>query len=136
MQENRANPRIRSFLRGEIVHSAGSIRIECLIRDLSEGGARLQVARSVIIPDPFELHIQQKAAVHRCKIIWRHEDELGTQFRDGNETSAIESDGAGGRSANLAMQHRIERLEAEIEALRGQIVAIRTKVHNLYQDRD
>jgi hypothetical protein len=135
MKDNRVNPRVRSFLRGEIVHSAGSIRIECLIRDLSDGGARLQVARSVIIPDPFELQIQQKGLIHRCRIIWRHEDELGAQFRDGQETTAREGESAASIQSHAAMQLRIERLETEMEALRGQIMAIRAKVQNLYQDR-
>jgi hypothetical protein len=53
---------------------------ECMIVDLSEGGARLHT--NVETPPAFALTVLTDAGAiqHRCKVIWRLGDEVGVEF--------------------------------------------------------
>lgn len=137
MQEHRHHPRVRSFLRGEIVHSGGAIRVECTIRDLSEEGARLQIPRSVPLPDPFDLDVAQRHLHERCTIIWRHGDEVGVQFHSTKATNAAESAVAPpATTANdRAVNARIEALEADVIQLKKQLAALRAGLERITTDR-
>jgi hypothetical protein len=56
---------------------------DCMISDISDGGARL-FAENVDIPDQFNLLISDNARDLRrqCKVVWRLGYELGVQFTD------------------------------------------------------
>ncbi len=53
---------------------------ECIIVDLSEGGARLHTP--VETPPAFALTVLTDAGAiqHRCKVVWRLGDEIGVEF--------------------------------------------------------
>jgi hypothetical protein len=57
--ELRDTPRVRTLLRGRIVFRGGHSMIDCLILDLSDGGARLKVRDWRGLPDRFELSIAE-----------------------------------------------------------------------------
>jgi len=62
--------------------SAGAIR--CTIRDISEGGARLQTAELASVPDTFDVLIHTpdgKVQRRRCKVMWRADNQLGLSFQ-------------------------------------------------------
>jgi hypothetical protein len=80
MSEHRNTNRIRSFLRGEIVHSNGSSKTECTVRDISDGGARIEAPPSVTVPEFFTLLIPQRGLSQRARIVWRQGGELGISF--------------------------------------------------------
>ena len=43
MNDKRSSPRMRSFLKGRVLFNCGQTSLECLIRDLSSTGARLEL---------------------------------------------------------------------------------------------
>jgi hypothetical protein len=133
MLEHRQHPRIRSFLRGEIVHSAGAIRIECTVRDLSTQGARIQVPRSVPLPDPFDLQVPQRHLLERCSIIWRHADEVGVTFLQDNATSSEPVPLASIQERSV--QARVQGLETEITQLKRQLAAMRSILERMDVER-
>ena len=54
----------------------------CVIIDMSETGAQLQVAGEIEVPPEFSLLIGGKADVRRhCYIVWRAGNRMGVQFR-------------------------------------------------------
>lgn len=112
IDENRHTGRIRSFLRGEIVHSNGASRTECTVRDISETGARIQVPKSVTLPEFFDLSIPQKGLHERAKIIWIKDGEIGVTFANGQNNGHAD----GHHQVDLA--HRIHILESEVYRLR------------------
>lgn len=62
-----------------IVFDGGRSQIACIIRNLSDGGAKLEVARVAGIPQTFDLIVP----AHRpqpCRVAWRALRELGVQF--------------------------------------------------------
>lgn len=128
--EHRTSPRVRSFLRGEIIHSNGSSKTECTVRDLSDGGARIEAPSTVTLPEFFDLHIPLRGAMYRAQIIWRHGHELGLHFakpeaKDGQVPEPRSSD----------MKLRMLELENEIVRLREQLSDMRRIVERVAGDR-
>ena len=62
-----------------IVFDGGRTRLDCVIRDLSDGGAKLQVATVKGIPQSFDL-IVPRHRPHHCRVAWRALKEMGVQF--------------------------------------------------------
>lgn len=64
-----------------ITASDGSAPIRCEIADISDGGARLRVARPETVPNLFVLWLSTNGSVRRkCRAQWRSRDELGAKF--------------------------------------------------------
>ena len=53
--------------------------MDCVIRNLSDGGAKLEVAAVRGIPDHFDLLVPGHRPQH-CRIAWRALKEMGVQF--------------------------------------------------------
>jgi hypothetical protein len=58
------------------------------VRNISDGGACLEVASPFGIPPDFDLHIAGNRAGQRCHAIWRTEKRIGVAFVDTDEQSA------------------------------------------------
>jgi hypothetical protein len=52
--------------------------IDCIVRDLSSGGACLQFPAPLQAPESFELSFRSTRA---CRVAWRQTDRLGVCFR-------------------------------------------------------
>jgi hypothetical protein len=108
MTDHRHSTRQKSLLRGIVYFDNNPCAVECVLRDISDKGAR---AKFVDLPataaEWLDLRIPIKAQRHRCKIVWCSDNELGLAFVD---AAAPESPDA--------MAERMARLEAEIEALK------------------
>jgi len=53
---------MRSLLRARIIFNGGNSTIECLIRNVSAHGMRLELAESLSVPGEFDLDVPHKAA--------------------------------------------------------------------------
>ena len=54
--------------------------IQCVVLDISRGGARLHVHIQSELPDQFILHIEADNSTRQCEVVWRSKDELGVRF--------------------------------------------------------
>ena len=81
MVEQRKHPRHRTLKAGRIVFNQRFSVISCTIRNMSDGGACLQVATSVGVPDDFDLTIEPEAASRHCHVAWRSEQRIGVAFQ-------------------------------------------------------
>jgi hypothetical protein len=81
--ERRLSPRRNTAIPAEIVFEGGRARVDCIIRDLSDGGARLEIVGTPVskIPATFDL-IAPKHRPHPCRVAWRTLREIGVAFRD------------------------------------------------------
>ena len=77
--EKRLQPRRNTMIVATIVHSGGNSRTDCIIRNLSEGGAKIEVPSARIIPPSFDLMVPGHRPQH-CRVAWRALRELGVQF--------------------------------------------------------
>ena len=70
----------RTALKGaHIVYAGGSV--ECRIRNISDGGARLELAGRQLLPHTFELHVTGMP-VRTCSLRWAKDNLVGVQFVD------------------------------------------------------
>ena len=77
--ERRIAPRRNTAIEAAITF--GHARMACIIRNVSDTGAKLEVARVAGIPDVVLLH----APGHRpqtCRVVWRALKELGVEYRN------------------------------------------------------
>jgi hypothetical protein len=79
MKERRRYER-HSIDRVAKIQSAGSLPRDCLVTDISEGGARLY-AEGIVVPDQFVLLLTGSQVVrHECRVVWRLGNEIGVEF--------------------------------------------------------
>jgi hypothetical protein len=67
------------MMRATIVFEGGRKRIDCIIRNLSDGGAKLEVPSVNGLPMSFDLLVPRHRPQH-CRIAWRALREVGVQF--------------------------------------------------------
>jgi hypothetical protein len=58
----------------------GDISMSCVLRNLSEAGAALDIGSQVGIPDQFALIVLPQKKIYSCNVIWRKERRIGVQF--------------------------------------------------------
>ena len=113
MVERRNSRRSKSFLRGFVYVSRKRGALACLIRDLSDKGARIIFSDTVTLPDVVELYIPQRDRTFRARVQWRRNDEIGLAF-----TAVERAEPEAAPTASEVIQ-RLALLEAEIISLRA-----------------
>jgi hypothetical protein len=78
--DKRREPRQRTLQTGRIVFSRASSTFDCLIRDMSEGGARLRFGEPLALPAAFELMICSKGVRLPARLTWCKGMEAGIAF--------------------------------------------------------
>jgi len=74
----RIAPRRRILKAGTI--EFGGRALDCIVRNLSETGAALEVVTPLFIPDRFTLFIPSDQFKRPCHIVWRKEKRVGVAF--------------------------------------------------------
>jgi hypothetical protein len=77
--EKRQGPRQRVLKAGTIAMQRDG-GISCTIRNLSDGGACLDVESPIGIPDAFKLIIERDHFSRQCRVIWRSKNRIGIAF--------------------------------------------------------
>ena len=85
--EKRTAPRKKTFLKARAICSPDDSSVECLIVDVSETGARLQLVDGGIgtLPDRFELLVVKTGERPVVYVAWRSLDEMGVRFEGTGE---------------------------------------------------
>ncbi len=81
LENNRAAPRQRTLKAGTIEFSGSTI--DCVVRNISETGAALEVASPVGIPAEFNLLISGNVAKRPCRVVWVKDKRIGVAFKSG-----------------------------------------------------
>jgi hypothetical protein len=121
MSERRKSSRQKSLLRGRIYFNNRRNSADCTIRDISGNGARLIFSDAIAIPDVVDVYIPQKEQTLRAHVHWRRGQELGVTF-----TPAAAAPDQLAAPDDLA--GRVERLEAEIAALKRMLKKLRAEL--------
>jgi hypothetical protein len=112
MHERRKEVRSRSYLGGQITTDRRLIAIECVVRNTSGAGARLDVPHATLLPEIFELHIPEKNSAYRVRACWRDLKEVGVEIMPLDASDA---------PIPLTLARRLRVLEAENAALRRRL---------------
>ncbi len=78
-ESDRRSPRHRTFKGAHICFRGLNLAIDCVVRDYSDTGARLQVESLIGIPDRFDL-VRDNFPMRVCRVIWRRAPEIGVEF--------------------------------------------------------
>lgn len=81
LENSRAAPRQRVLKAGTI--EFGGSTIDCVVRNISETGAALEVTSPVGIPAEFNLLIAGNIAKRPCQVVWVRQNRIGVAFRRG-----------------------------------------------------
>jgi len=129
MSERRNTTRKKSFLQGRIYFNNRRSALDCLIRDISDTGAKLIFSDSVQTPDTIELYVPQKEQTLRAEVQWRRGDEIGVLF---TEAQTLAPERPAGSAAELAA--RVQKLEDEVAALRRLLKRMKAAVPGFDED--
>ena len=80
MPEQRRTFRKRAFMAAYVLAIDAPTPLFCLVRDMSQTGARLELSEGTVLPGTFELHITGRRRVYRAEVIWRRAEEVGIRF--------------------------------------------------------
>jgi hypothetical protein len=59
----------------------GEMSVGCVIRNLTDEGAALDVGPQSEIPNEFTLVVMSKKKIYSCNIVWRKDRRVGVSFR-------------------------------------------------------
>ena len=77
--ERRLFPRRRALRGGRMVFNSASSTINCTLRNISDAGARLDVASVLGVPDVFDLKLEGQPR-RSCEVVWRNSGAIGVVF--------------------------------------------------------
>lgn len=77
--EKRQTPRLRT-LKGGLITFGVAVGVDCIIRNMSETGAALEVQSQTGIPDDFTLLIKPELIKRKCQVAWRDGKRIGVHF--------------------------------------------------------
>ena len=117
MQDRRKLPRQRAYLGGKIVFNNRFSVVDCLVRDVSARGARVECPASVPMAQDVDFVIECKGLEARARMVWRSPTEIGLFF---SSAPAVTGDNvvpigtarliADLQSANRALRQRVGEL--------------------------
>ena len=120
MGERRHSTRQKSFLRGCVHFNKRRSAVDCLIRDISDQGARIVFSDAVSVPDVVELYIPQKEQTLEAHVQWRHGDEIGLAFGDAGRAPADQ--------VHSVLAERVAHLETELATLKRMVKRLKAEI--------
>lgn len=123
MDHQRSATRSRSFLKGRVLFNGGLTSLECLVRDLSATGARLEISASITLPDRFDLYLPHRDTTYKVYIQWRRDDQLGVAFDTAQSAPSAPPE------QDLAA--RVQQLEAEMGLMRLLLTQMKSELDGL-----
>jgi len=91
--------------------------IDCVVRDISDSGARLHFNKPLALTELLDLHIPIKGKSFHAEKRWQDGDEAGVTFHATAKTNTADS----------GVDRRVDRLKDEIVALKKAIKHLRSK---------
>ena len=80
MGERRRRTRAAST-QAAVIACAGAKRINCVVRNFSTTGARLEVALPTSVPETFDLVFDDNRSTLSCRVKWRKDRDVGVEFQ-------------------------------------------------------
>lgn len=113
--EKRGTPRRKCFLRAFVYFEGRGTAVDCIVRNISDSGARLQFDKPMALSDILDLHIPIKGQSFHAQKRWRDGDQVGVTFRATSN----------GKVDDTGVDGRVDRLKEEIAELKKAIKHLR-----------
>ena len=131
--ERRVAPRQKSFLRGFVYFDRLRGVMRCLVRDLSDEGARIILSQTAIISRRCPTPHPAAGETRRAHVEWRRSDEIGLAFTDTAATPASPDGDLGKRVAQLEsqvaeLQRTVKRFKREASSERPEVARLNSRL--------
>jgi hypothetical protein len=117
VMEKREIPRHKCFLRAFVYFEGRGTAVDCVVRDISDIGARLQFEKPLVLAELLDLHIPIKGQSFHAEKRWYNGGEMGVAFHSTKNTNADDT----------GVDRRVERLKSEIDVLKKAIKHLQKK---------
>jgi hypothetical protein len=118
--ERRSTPRHKSFIRGRVLFNHRRSSMDCIIREFTKSGARLEFSEAPVLPEAFEVHVPSKDEYFQAHAIWHKGHDIGIAWAPEEvPLSPPESH----RSAD-PLRDRVTKLEHEVAMIRKRLDAL------------
>jgi hypothetical protein len=121
MIERRLLVRHKTFIKGRIYFNNRLSSMDCIVRDVTANGGRLEVSESVALPDSFELYLPNKDEHFRAQVEWRKGNNLGVSWS--SDAPSKQSAESGGRTEH-SIDDRLAKLEHDVAVLQRRLNAL------------
>jgi len=115
MVEKRKATRSRTLLGGVIAFNNRASTMDCQVRNLSAGGAKVKFTNTAVVPDQFDLQIARKERSFRARMVWRAPNEAGVAFLSEYNNDV---------PVPLELARQLRECEAEKTALRKRVAQL------------
>jgi PilZ domain len=76
----RSSQRQRQLKSAQIIFNDNASLMDCVIRDWSNGGAKLKCAQASTLPKQFSLLLKAEWLLYPAELRWRRGDSIGVKF--------------------------------------------------------
>jgi PilZ domain len=80
MLERRRVTRTRVHTPAKVIVGNPSRGFDCVVRDISSLGARLELSNTDVLPNIFELTFDSARTLRLCHVAWRTPMQVGVEF--------------------------------------------------------
>lgn len=91
IEERRNAPRRRVLKGGTLSFNKGYGALECLVRNMSDTGARLVFGETSAVPPRFSLRISGDDSLRDAQVRWRTTTDVGVEFGSDGEKQVAPS---------------------------------------------
>jgi hypothetical protein len=114
MIEQRQTLRSRVIYGGIIAFNERRSTIECIVRNFSDNGAKIELENPALLPDEVDLFIARKSRAFHAKMVWRQANLAGLAFGLVSRNEPVP----------LEWARRLRFYEAERRELQGRIAQL------------
>ena len=117
MNEQRQTSRARVIYSGVVTFNDRRSTIECVVRNFSDDGARIEFKNAAMLPDEIKLFIPKKNRTYRARMVWAGTNTAGLKFNAQSRNEPFPLD----------MARRLRRCESERRDLQNRITQLRSE---------
>jgi len=89
MLERRQHPRNRVYYGGVIAFNARHSTLDCIVRNFSPHGAKIEFENAAILPDRVEFDVVRKGLSCAARLAWRDQNSAGLTFCEEREKGTV-----------------------------------------------
>ena len=89
MLERRQQPRQRVYYGGAVAFNARASTLDCVVRNFSPHGAKIEFENSAVLPDRIEFEIVRKGLSCAARLAWRDHNTAGLMFGEERERGSV-----------------------------------------------
>jgi hypothetical protein len=87
--ERRQYQRNRVYYGGMLAFNARNSTLDCVVRNFSQRGAKIEFENSAILPDRIDLEIARRGLSCLARLVWRDQNTAGLIFSEERETGDV-----------------------------------------------